>query len=78
MKTARFYGDDVELLDAYAWLNENAGDRTAPVGRLMPNQFGLFDVLGNVCEWCRDGFGSYELPVAQQIETHLLLFRRCG
>jgi formylglycine-generating enzyme required for sulfatase activity len=57
--TSRFYGRSPELLGHYAWYVRNADERTHPVGRLRPNDLGLFDMLGNVGEWCQDRFGPY-------------------
>jgi formylglycine-generating enzyme required for sulfatase activity len=48
--TSRYYGASLRLLEHYAWTVANAQDRTWPCGRLLPNDLGLFDMLGNVYE----------------------------
>ena len=48
------FGDDDRELAQYAWHSDNADGRTHPACSKKPNQFGLFDVHGNVREWCAD------------------------
>jgi formylglycine-generating enzyme required for sulfatase activity len=56
--TSRCYGEADELLANYAWYLANSRERSWPGGRLKPNDFGLFDMLGNVAEWSGDRYGD--------------------
>ena len=60
--TNRFcYGDDpgYTQLANYVWYDANSGGTTHPVGGLLPNVWGLYDMGGNVSEWCSSYYGAY-------------------
>ena len=55
--TKYYWGDNMD--GRYAWYHENSGSQTHEVGRKQPNDWGLYDMLGNVYEWCSDRYGRY-------------------
>jgi len=66
--TTRFsFGNNDDSLDKYAWYRLNTWvkdekrGRTHPVAQKNPNAWGLFDMHGNVWEWCQDWYGDYSL-----------------
>lgn len=58
-KTAYSFGDDASILGDYAWTKANSMGTTHIVGEKKPNPFGLYDMYGNISEWCWDWYDSY-------------------
>ncbi len=76
-RTRWFCGDvGPEIMGRYAWWYGNSGDsgtqHTYPVGTLKPNDFGLFDTLGNVSEWCQDLDRPAKVPNARAEPTGVM------
>ncbi len=58
--TVRFFGDTATYLGNYAVFRSNSNGTTRETGLEEPNGFGLFDILGNVAEWCHDTYQLYD------------------
>jgi formylglycine-generating enzyme required for sulfatase activity len=53
-----FFPGDRKHLTRYAWFRSNSREKVHPVGKKRPNAFGLYDMYGNVLEWCNDNYSK--------------------
>src|SRR5262249_11628385 len=62
-------GEAEGLVGKYGWYVINSSDRSHPVGMLRPNELGLFDLHGNVHEWCQDWVDAKNLKKDDLVDS---------
>jgi formylglycine-generating enzyme required for sulfatase activity len=53
-----FFGGGIAKLDLYVWYRDNSREKTHPVATKLANPYGLYDIIGNVAEWCNDYYDN--------------------
>jgi formylglycine-generating enzyme required for sulfatase activity len=66
--TSRYYGETAELQTHYGWNYDSTPEQTQPVGTKKPNDWGLFDMLGNVVNWCQERHKPYPAKSGRPID----------
>jgi len=69
--TSRYFGLSIELLGEYAWYQANSREHARSCGSLLPNDLGLFDMLGNEFEWGQDSM-SRSMPERKGLFSDLI------
>jgi formylglycine-generating enzyme required for sulfatase activity len=64
--TSRYYGVSTDLLGKYAWFDADSLEHAWPCGSLIPNELGLFDMLGNASEWAQNRYESLD-PTSDEV-----------
>lgn len=54
-----YSGMDYKYVNNVAWYKDNSGEQSHNVGEKLPNELGIFDMSGNIAEWCQDAYGKY-------------------
>jgi formylglycine-generating enzyme required for sulfatase activity len=70
--TSRYYGLSVDLLEKYAWYGAKSHEHAWPGGSLKPNDLGLFDMLGNVFEWCQERALGYQPERMESVSAEII------